>query len=242
MIFYLISSIALTAGIISILVGCLMSFASYNIFKLYRKKKKIEGLFLALSVISYTLVTFSAAAVYLLSGASLIVGDIFQKLIYTFVFLGTIFTFLFASRIFFKPKNWQFWLYLTIGFFALSIIIFSNSSNILTFPDSSEYPLFILKTEYAIILVGFLFPTSIGVFISARKLSKRVEGDIYKKAFNYISYGIILIPITFIIDAIASIFINNEILYAFFLYLTWAPPPIASYFYFRGYLLPEKVG
>ncbi|MHA1338960.1 MAG: hypothetical protein ACTSRZ_08480 [Promethearchaeota archaeon] len=86
-----------------------------------------------------------------------------------------------------------------------------------------------------------MFPTSIGVFISAYRLSKRVEGEIYQKAFKYIAFGTLTIPLTFVIDAIASFFLNNEILYALFLYLTWAPPPFASYLYLIGYTLPEKM-
>ncbi|MBD3352032.1 MAG: hypothetical protein GF364_11150 [Candidatus Lokiarchaeota archaeon] len=234
------SIIALTAGIISGIMGLLMLLIGLKLYNLYQKNPKKEGLYLCLSIFSFIITTWSATIVYLSAGSSLIVAQIFQKSIYTFVFIGIMLTFLFASKIFFTPKKELFVAYIVLGIACILILVAFPTSEVDNFPDSADYPLLLLKLEYGILLVLYILPTAFGIFWIGMKVSKKVDDPISKTSFRYISTAQLMIPLTFTFDTIASLFMNNIYVYSIFLYLTWVPPVVAAYLYDRGYTLPER--
>lgn len=234
------SSIALTAGIISSAMGVIMLIVGIRLFIQYLKKKNIAGLFLCLSVFGFTFTVWCSVITYLIAGIDPNAAVIFQKLIYVFVFLGTMFTYLFASRIFFEPKKIYSAIYLIIGVVAIFLIALTNSSDTDVFPDGSNYPLYTLNITYSIVLVLFIIPTALGVFWVAWRLSNKVDNKRDRKRFRLIAIGQLMIPVTFIIDTLSSVFITILFLYALFLYLTWVPPAIAAICYDLGWIVEEK--
>jgi hypothetical protein len=234
------SNIALLAGLISGTMVFFVLYVGLQLFKLYKKKKNKTSLYLCLSIFSYLFTILSATIVYLCTGFSNTIGLIFQKGIYLGVFLSMMLTFLFASNIFFTPTRLQSSIYYIIGVISILILTIFDSSIISEFPDDSEYPLILLKIEYGILLVAYILPTSLGIYIAGMRVSKRTEDKMFRKSFRYISIGNLMVPLTFIFDTISTTFINNVFVYSLFLYLTWIPPVIATFLYYKGYTLPYK--
>lgn len=236
-----ISNIALAAGMISGCMGILTLIVGIRLYHLYLKKKRIEGLYLCLSVFSYLFTILSATIVYLGAGISISLAVVFQKGIYVGVFLSMMFTFLLGSKIFFTPKKILAQIYFIVGIIAVLIIVIFDSSEISVFPDGSGYPLLILKIEYGILLVGYIIPTVLGISIIGLKVSKKTEDPVFKKSFLYISYGILTVLLTFVFDQISSSFKTHLFVYSLFLYLTWVPPVFGVILYDRGYTLPDRM-
>lgn len=208
--------------------------------KLYLKKKKNEGLYLCLSVFSYLFTIISASIVYLCAGINLGLAELAQKGIYAGVFLSMIFTFLFASKIFFTAKRVFLYLYVMAGIASILAVVLSESSYQSEFPDGSNYPLFLLKLGYGVLLVIYMMPTSFGIFLAGLRVSKKADNPIFRRSFQYISYGILMVLVAFIFDTISSSFMDNLFIYSLFLYLTWVPPVFGVFLYDRGYTLPDR--
>lgn len=234
------SMIALSAGIISGLIGILMIWISIRLLIQYFRKRNIAGLYLTLSVIAYTMTIWSAFITYMFGEMNRNTVFLFQEFIYAFAFLGTIFSFLFASKIFFEAKNVYKIIYLLIGIAAVLLFLLTPGSiinDVSVFPDSLSYPEFTIKTVYSIVLVVFIFPTSIGIFWVAWKVSNKLESAKDKKRFRLIAIGQLMILFAFIIDTLSSVFYTNLFLYALFLNLTWVPPAIAAICYDLGWII-----
>jgi hypothetical protein len=234
------SNIALVAGLISTVMATIMFLIGLRLLRLTIKKKKRAGFFLVLSIFSWTSTAASASIVYLTAELNPYSADLFQRLIYVFVFLGAIFAFLFGNDVFYKAKPKLSLLYIATGITLIIIFLIAPINEITVFPDGSNYPLYSVSLVFGMILVGYLFPTIIGISWIALKISNKMEDDLYKRGFKIIAIGQLIIPLTFIMDTLASLFISEPVLYPLFLYLTWVFPPIGAFSYNYGWTLPLK--
>lgn len=235
------SQIALIAGYLALLSGIIILIIAIRLFILYKEKKSIPGLFLCLSVFAWMGAAFSVMEIYFFAGDNLGVSIIFQKLVYLFVFVATMLTFMFGSKIFFTIKKPFLVIYLIIGITSIIVILITDSVDVNNFPDGSGYPLLSLSVDYGLIMVLYILPTTLSIAIVALRLSKKVEDIAYKQGFKIIAYGQIMLILTFLVDTLASLFIEDIGVYSLFLYLTWVFPIFAAICYDTGWRIPQKV-
>lgn len=235
-----ISQIALIAGFLALLAGIIILIIGIRLFILYKEKRSIPGLFLCLSVFSWVGAAFSVMEIYFFAGENLDISIIFQKLVYLFVFLATMLTFLFGSKIFFTMKKPFMIGYLIIGITAIIVILVTDSVDVNSFPDGSGHPLLSLSVDYGFLMVLYILPTTLSIAIVALRLSKKVEDIAYKQGFKIIAYGQLMLILTFVVDTLASLFLDKIGLYSLFLYLTWIFPIFAAICYDTGWRIPQK--
>jgi hypothetical protein len=232
------SSIAMTAGFMSLAVGLFIALIAVAMFIKYVERKKNSTMYLAISILIWFIAAWSVCIIYFFSGNNLPLAIICQKVVYIMTFFGTMFTFLFATEIFFKIKRiWKI-LYLLAGLIMILFIIFMDSVAVTEFPDHTGYPLLNIKLPFVILLVIYIVPTTIGIFYLALRTSRKIEERQYRIGFRVIALGEFMIFLTFISDTLQGIFIENIILYALFLYLTWVFPLAGCVFYYLGYIMP----
>ena len=231
------SSIALISGYLALFSAFVILIVNLVLIKKYREKKRTSTLYLILSIFGWMGAILSAMIIYWIAGFNLDVAIFFQKLVYAFVFGATILTFLFASKVFFEPKKLLVYIYIAIGATMVLLMLIDDSVEITTFPDGSGYPLLTIDLLYSLLIVVYVVPTVLGICVVAIRLSRKVEG-LEKLAFKIIGIGQIMLLLTFVIDTLATVFIDDLGLYSMFLYLTWIAPMIASIFYYLGWTLP----
>lgn len=235
-----ISSIALTAGIMSLTMGCIGTLIIFFCIAKYLERKQSSTLILSLSMVGWVSVMFFVTPIYLLAGTYLTLAIWFQKMVYVMTFVATILTFLFARQIFFdKMKKAFLYVYLIIGSIVIIVVLILDSVDVTVFPDGTGYPLLTIKFEYSILVVLYIFPTMLGIFIKALITSRKIEETLYRIGFRIIALGQIMLLTTFIFDTLATVFIDNITLYALFLYLTWIPPILALICYYVGWIMPD---
>lgn len=232
------SSIATTAGIFTLVSGVVIFYICIKFVMNYRRKKNTSTRYLTVSVAAWLGATWSAMLIYFFAGSNLTLAIISQKLVYLFVFLGTILTFLFGSTIFFKLKKIWIIIYVILGILAVTVMVFSDSVEQAVFPDGSGYPLLTIAFEYSLLIVFYVVPTTIGLMIVALRLSRRVTGH-EQVGLRIIALGQLMILVTFVVDTIATLVIDDVILYSIFLYSTWVFPMLGAIFYDIGWMLPE---
>lgn len=234
-----LSSIAITAGVMSIISGGIMLLISGLIFKRYLERKQRSTLYLGLSCASFGLGSFSAAIIYLLAETDLVLAIFSQKLVYALVFGAVMLTFLFAQQIFFeKAKKIWIIVYLFVGILVVIILFAIDSVVIDTFKDGSGYPLLTIHMGFSIVVILYLVPTIIGIFVTALIVSRKMEEKIYKFGFRLIALSQLMILLTFIADTLASVFIDMNLVYTIFLVLTWVFPLFAAILYYLGWVMP----
>lgn len=231
-----LTSVGIAAGIFSLAVGCAMVVIAGKILQRYREKKQRATLYLLLSILGFIGSSWFGTATYFLAPEAIEAARVTNKLIYTCVFLGTIFTYLFASKIFFQPKKWHNALYITIGIACIVLINATESSEL---QYIGEYPVLLLRIYYSAVLLGFMVPTFLGIFLVALRTSRKVEDPLYQAGYRMIAYAEIQPLLTFVADACASLFMDVPTIYTLFLMLTWIFPGIAAVFYYLGWILPQ---
>jgi hypothetical protein len=118
--------------------------------------------------------------------------------------------------------------------------LFATDSVVIdTFPDGSGYPLLTITVGFSVLVVLYLVPTLIGIFVMAITVSRKVEERIYKFGFRLIAGGQLMILCTFIVDTLASLFMDQIAVYTLFLVLTWVFPLVAAILYYLGWIMPE---
>lgn len=235
------SPIALTAGILSIASAAFIFLICLLILTRYIKRKKINTLYLAISIFFWGLSCIFASNIYLLAESNLTWVIWCQKFVYVCVFLGTMFTYQFAQGIFLQNKKIIMLIYWAIGLIVIILTLALDSVEFGVFPDGSDYPLLTIKLAFSILVVVYILPTIISLIVKALQSANRIEDKGYKFGFRVISVGQFMIILTFIVDTIASIVINNVQLYSAMLYLTWIFPLIGVGCYYIGWILPNWV-
>ncbi len=126
--------------------------------------------------------------VYLVAGFILELALLLQKIIYIGIFLSCIFLFLFANEVHFEvDRKILVWGYVTIGFVLIFVMAAFNLSDIILFlPD---YPVLLVKFEFSLCVVGYLFPTFFTVLIMARRAARKINDPIFKVGYIFISWG-----------------------------------------------------
>lgn len=234
-----LSSVAITAGIMSIICGIFMLLISSLIFKRLLERKQRSTLYLGLSTTSFAIASFAVVICYFFAETNLNWAIFAQKLVYVCVLAGCMMTFLFAHQIFFeKTKKIWIYMYILIGIIATIVLFATDSVVIETFPDGSGYPLLTIAVGFSVLVVLYLVPTIIGIFVMAIAVSRKVEEKIYKIGFRLIAGGQLMILCTFIVDTLASLFMDMITVYTIFLVLTWVFPLIAAIFYYLGWIMP----
>jgi hypothetical protein len=232
------SLIAYNVGILSIIIGFLMSYIGALLIAKYRQKRQKATLYLMISTFAWALCSWTASVIYLTAGDNVDTAKTVQIFMYGLVFTATIFTYMFARKIFFVVKTQWYKLYVLVGIIAIIIIGLSDSSDTINFPDSTNYPAINLKTEYSLILVAYILPTLIGIMVVALKTAKKMEEKGYLLGFRLIGFSQFFIFLVFVCDAIASANITDPVLYAFFLYMQWIVALVASICSYVGWALP----
>ncbi|MHA1112264.1 MAG: hypothetical protein ACTSRE_14250 [Promethearchaeota archaeon] len=235
------SPIAVTAGILSIASAAFIFFICILILFRYIKRKKINTLYLAISILFWGLGCIFASNIYLLAETNLTWVIWCQKLVYVCVFLGIMFTYQFSQGIFLQNKKMIMLIYWAIGLIVIILTLALPSVEIGVFPDGSNYPLLTIKIAFSILVVVYLLPTIISVIVKALQTANKIEDRGYKFGFRVISVGQFMIIFTFIVDTIATIVIDNIQLYSVMLYLTWIFPLIGVVCYYIGWILPNWV-
>ena len=235
------SPIALTAGILSIASAVFIFFICFLILIRYIKRKKINTLYLALSIFFWGLACIFASNIYLLAETHLTWVIWCQKLVYVCVFLGIMFTYQFSQGIFLHNKKWMMLIYWALGIIVIVLTLALDSVEFSVFPDGSNYPLLTIKLAFSILVVVYILPTIISIIIKALQSASRIEDKGPKFGFRVISAGQFMIIFTFIVDTLATILIENVQLYSAMLYLTWIFPLIGVIFYYIGWILPTWV-
>ncbi len=235
------STIATIAGILSLCIGVFMLVVCFMFVYRYTKRKAKSVLFLALSTFSWLGGTWSATVIYLVAGWNVDVAIVSQKLVYAFVFAGTIFTLYFAYEIFYeKAKRTFLQLYTIAGVAIIAVMLATDSVDRQGFfPDEPTYPLMTIGIEYSIILVIFILPVVLGIFVVALKMRARTTDKVAKAGLGLIAGGQFSILLTFVADTLGTVFITDIILYPVFLYATWIFPLLGVLMYYMGWIMPE---
>jgi len=235
-----LSSVAVTAGIMSTISGILILLISSLIFKRLLERKQHSTLFLGLSTTCFAIASFACTIIYFMAEKDLNLAIFCQKLVYASIFTACILTFLFAHYIFFeKAKKKWIYIYLIIGIIVTIVLFATDSVVIETFPDGSGYPLLTIAFGFSLVVVLYLFPTIIGIFVTAMVVSRKVEERVYKFGFRLIAGGQLMILCTFVVDTLASLFMDQIMLYTLFLVLTWVFPLFAAIMYYLGWCMPD---
>ncbi|MHA1672693.1 MAG: hypothetical protein ACTSYI_03615 [Promethearchaeota archaeon] len=233
------SSIATTAGIMSLFATFVAFLILIPVFQRYLTRKKKNTLFLAGSIMSWLATFIFATNIYFFSEANLDWVILCQKLVYVGVFLGTMFTFQFSQEIFFNlQKKWIF-LYWGLGLVVIFLTLVLDSVEIAVFPDGSNYPLLTISLAFSIMVVIYILPTLFGIFYYALQTAKKIDDKSYRMGFKIIALSQIMIFATFIADTLASLMTTMVNLYALLLYLTWIFPLIAVVCYYLGWIMPN---
>lgn len=234
------STIAYTAGILSFTAGCIIFFIFVMIFIKYRLNKQRATLFLAISVLTWTLTSWFASGVYFLAYDYENIAHILQNFMYSSVFLGSMGIFFFAANVFFKSKKSWNLIYVLIGIIFILIISLTNSSDPIPFPDTTEldpHYAFILKTEYSILLVIYLLPTFFGTCFISFRTGIRADGT-NKVRFYMLGIGLVSVVGVFVCDTIAGLFLEDPMFYAIFLYAQWIFAIISAFTMYLGWIMP----
>lgn len=233
------SLIAITAGILSLVTGAVMVVVSLLFVKRYAERKKRTLLLLALSTLSWMGASWSATVIYLLAGDMLELAMFFQQLVYAFVFAASMFTFLFAREIFFEKAPKAFIVgYLAVGCVIIISKFLLDSVEVTGFPDDPSYPLLTISLAYSLIVIVFLLPVILGIMIVSMRAARKTMDRVSRIGLQLISAGQLFVLLTFIADALASAFIDEAVLYAMFLYLTWIFPLGGTACYYLGWVMP----
>lgn len=235
----LLSIIATIAGYMSLISAFFMFLLIIPIIKRYLDRKKINTLYLVFSIFSWLIATVSAGIIYFFADTHLNLSIWAQKIVYSGVFLGCMFLFQFSQGIFLFNQKKIIHLYWVIGTIIILLTLLLNSVEIGQFPDDSNHPLLTIKLLYSILVVIFLIPTIISIFVKALQTASKVDDMAYKFGFRVIAIGQIMVILTFLIDTIASLVVNNPNLYSWMLYLTWIFPLLACIFYYLGWIMPR---
>jgi hypothetical protein len=235
------SPIALTAGILSIASAAFIFCIFLLILLKYFKRKKINTLYLAVSVLFWGLGCIFASNIYLLAEINENWVIWCQKLVYVCVFFGTMFTYQFSQGIFLFSKKFINIIYWGIGLIIIVLTLALDSVEFSVFPDGSNYPLLTIKLAFSILVVVYILPTIFSIIVKALQGANTTTEKGYKFGFRVISVGQIMIIFTFIADTIATIVITNVQLYAAMLYLTWIFPLFGVVCYYIGWILPNWV-
>ncbi len=235
------SPIALTAGILSIASAAFILIIFFLILARFIKRKKINTLYLAISILFWGLGCIFASNIYLLAESNFAWVIWCQKLVYVCVFLGIMFTYQFSQGIFLHSKKIIIIIYWIVGLVIIILTLALNSVDIGVFPDGSNYPLLTIKLAFSILVVVFLLPTIISLIVKALQTANKINERGYKFGFRVISVGQFMIIFTFIVDAIATLVIDNIQVYSTMLYLTWIFPLIGVVCYYIGWILPNWV-
>ncbi len=231
-----LTSIGIFAGIISIIAGFLIMLVDLKVWGKYKEKKQKPTLYLFFAIMGWVIASWDATVVYISAGFALEVAQVFQKIMYAGVFIGTIFMARFAAEIFFHIKKKWMWIYIGIGIGLVAILAIFPLSEVV---DLGGYPVLLLNLDFSLVLVAYLFPTFLGIFIMARRASRKIEDPIYQVGYIFIALGNLIPIATFIIDTIATIVIDDAVLYPLFLALTWVFPLFGAIMYYLGWILPD---
>ncbi len=231
----------LSAGIMSLLGGFLMYFAVNRvIWARYKEKQQKATFYLYCAIWGLIITTWSASVVYFTAGFAPFVAFFFQKCIYGFIFIATICMFFFAREIFFTVKKQWVWVYAAIGIACIAVLASLNLSDIM-YVEPEHYPVYILKTEFGFVLVAYIVPTLLGIFLAARRASKRIDDVLYQVGYSYIAWGQILFLFTMVVDTIASVVIDQQVTYGVTLVMEWILLLFGVWFYYMGWILPESL-
>lgn len=228
--------VGISAGIMSLIASAAIGFLGSKMLQKWKAKKNKATLYLLLSTIAYLVTCLSGTITYFTAPYNIEVARLTNKIIYSAIFLATMLMFMFATEIFFEPaKHWVF-IYLLLGFVIIAVI---NIMDSVTEQYIGEYPVLILKDLFVLLLVGYLVPTNVGLFLVARRASTRIEDPLYQAGYRAIALGELNPILAFVADAAASLTMEYQFLYTVFLLLTWVFPMIAIYFLYAGYILPD---
>ena len=231
--------IGISAGIMSSVTGIFALFGvAMKVWKKYREKKQQPTLFLFLALCSWAVMCWSASIVYFSAGYSKELAMLFQRLIYSGTVAGVIFLFLFASEIFFQLKKLWKQVYGIIGLIIIALLLLIDSSYPQELEPGTDYYVILIKEEFGIALLMYLFPTFIGIYITAQRTSQKVDNPLYRAGYIYIAYGQIFGLLTMGVDTLGTFVISNLIFYTICLNLTWILLIFAMWFYYIGWILP----
>ncbi|MBN2154010.1 MAG: hypothetical protein JW839_21310 [Candidatus Lokiarchaeota archaeon] len=234
------STIASIAGIVSLITGVLILAVCAMFLLRYAKRKAKSVLYLSLSTVSWLGATWSATVIYLLAGLNLDLAMAFQKFVYAFVFAGTTFTLYFAYEIFYEKARKLFLNAYTIASISIvAVMLALDSVDVGGFPDDTSYPLLTIAIEYSLIVVVFIIPVVLGILVIALRMRARSSDKVSRAGLGLIAGGQISILLTFVVDTIASLLVEDEALYPAFLYATWLFPLAGVVMYYLGWIMPE---
>ncbi|MCP4762879.1 MAG: hypothetical protein GY870_13960, partial [archaeon] len=211
------SMIAFLAGCMSLSAGILALMMGLNLLRHFFKNKKIAGFFLTLSVFGWVGMAISATMIYWASEPSSLglgIGGlefaiISQKMVYIFVFFALMCMYLFGSKILFETKKVYTAFYLALGIILMILIFISDSvSSTDSFPDAN-YPLLTLEFEYSLLIIVYVIPTLLTIMIISMRLSRKVEEQMQKVRFKVIASGQLMILCSFIVDTLATVFLDE---------------------------------
>ncbi len=234
------SNIAMSVGYLAIGLGVIVTYLSVLLMIRYKKKPEKATAYITFANLSWAIACFTASVIYLFGGNNLVIGTVFQVIMYGSIFTATIFTYMFARKNFFKEKTKFYIVYILLGIVAIVILGVFKTSDEIRFPDSVDgnYWAIILKTEYSLILVAYLIPTIIGITVTVFKSAARVADNLYARGLQVIGYGQIFILGSFIADTIATLAITDITGYAISLFVQWICALIASICLYVGWTMP----
>ncbi len=227
-------------GILSLFAGVFALFGvARKVWTRYREKKQPATLFLFLALCNWVVTCWSATVVYFSGGYNIDLAMIFQRLIYTGNIVGAICLFLFASEIFFQVKKLWKQIYIIVGLVLTALIILIPDSSIQQELEvGSGYYVILIKEGFGIAMLVYLFPAFLGIFIMARRASRKIDNPLYKAGYVYIAYGQIFGLLTMGVDATGTFVMDNLIAYTICLNLTWIFLMFAMWYYYIGWILP----
>ncbi len=231
-----LTNLGIFAGIISFIAGFLIMWVDLKVLGKYKEKKQKPTLYLFFAILGWVIASWDATVVYISAGYMVDVAQVFQRIMYAGVFMGTIFMFRFAAEIFFHVKKLWVWVYIGIGIGLIVVLAIFNLSEVY---DLDGYSILLLNLIFSLVLVAYLFPTFLGIFILARRASKKIDDPIYQVGYMFIAFGNLIPIATFIIDALATEMITDAVLYPLFLALTWVFPLFGAIMYYLGWILPD---
>ncbi len=210
----------------------------------YKKNPQRATLYIAFTNLSWSMLAFCASYIYLFAGIDLAFAVFSQVVMYGSLLSGVIFTYMFARKAFFTEEKKFLLIYVILGIILIVFLAIPGSSFEDHFPDSigigpdDTYPALILTSEFGLVVAVYIFPTLVGVMISAFRVASRLGDKLYARGFQFIGIGEALILGSFACDTIATLFIADVVGYAIALYSQWTLNVVASILVYVGYTMP----
>ncbi|MHA1732578.1 MAG: hypothetical protein ACTSU5_11595 [Promethearchaeota archaeon] len=195
-------------------------------------------LFLVGGLFFWVAVCFLALTTYAVGTVDAGVAKRTNQVMYSCIILATMLTYLFAARVFFEPKNSWTAVYLAVGLAYILVFQVINPVTVEAI-GTGGFVVVVLEDLYGILLVAYLVPTLVGIFLVAKRTARKMEDPVYKAGYKYIGWGQIAILLVLVMDTLASVFLDQQALYVSFLVLTWVWPIVSAYLQYLGWILPD---